>query len=258
MSVERTPSVGQPDRAATAPAVRFVGLGLRWAGAAAPLIDGLDLELPAGRVSALVGASGCGKSTLLRLAAGLLAPSAGEVRLEGPPLGPGGRAFVFQSPNLLAWRTVEDNVSLPLQLQGRSEPAAVEAALSAVGLLGARALLPRALSGGMRMRVSLARALVTRPSLLLLDEPFGALDAITRRSLHGVFAAAWAERGATVLMVTHDIEEAVLLADRVVVLGGQPLSVRAVRDIPGDRPRPDSARYAPAAIEAVRALEAAL
>lgn len=255
-SPERT--AAPPPAAPSPPAVRFCGLGLRWPGAAEALIEGLDLALPAGQVSALVGASGCGKSTLLRLAAGLIAPSAGQVRLDGPPLGPGGVAFVFQSPNLLAWRTVEDNVALPIQVQGRVDGAAVEAALAAVGLLEARAALPRALSGGMRMRVSLARALVTRPALLLLDEPFGALDAITRRALHGVFAAAWAERGATVLMVTHDLDEAVLLADRVVVVGGRPLQVRAARDIPGPRPRPASARYSPEAIAAVRALEAAL
>jgi NitT/TauT family transport system ATP-binding protein len=238
-----------------AEAIGLYNLCFRWPGASVPLLDSFNLALPKGRVSALVGPSGCGKSTLLRLLAGLVVADAGEVELGGLSSEPGARAFVFQAPTLLPWRSVEDNVALPLQLGGRPDPAAVTRALAQVGLTDARGLLPHALSGGMRMRVSLARALVTQPQLLLLDEPFGALDAITRRSLQGAFSEAWARLETTVIMVTHDVEEAVLLADRVVVLGGAPLQVRAVHDVVRTAPRGPAGRFAPEVGAQVRLLE---
>ena len=233
--------------------VHLEDITFRWNPDAPPLVEGFDLRCEAGRVTALVGASGSGKSTLLRLMAGLETPEHGSVSTGAGE--PGALAMVFQAPTLLPWTTVRGNVCLPLELLGRAADE-VDAALERVGLLDAADKLPRELSGGMQMRASLARALVTRPSLLLLDEPFSALDAITRRRLHGVFSAAW--RDATVVLVTHDIDEAVLLADRVVVLGGTPLEVAA--DVPVSLPRPRVAeqRHDRRVAELIQQVEGAL
>ncbi len=225
-----------------------------WPGATEPLLDGFDLEVAPSKVTVLVGESGCGKSTVLRLAVGLLTPLAGTV-LGGDAEA---RAFVFQSPNLLPWRTVADNVALPLELQGKTQRGAVDRALAAVGLFDAADALPGQLSGGMRMRASLARALVVSPGLLVLDEPFSALDAITRRSAWSTFQDAWREHGSTVLMVTHDIDEAVLLGDRVVVVGGAPLAVRGIHTIDIPQPRPASLRHDPRVARYVADIEATL
>lgn len=216
--------------------VQLERVDFRWAPGEPLLLEGFDLVCEPGAVTAIVGASGSGKSTLLRLMAGLVAAEGGTVRTGVQ--GPGDLAYVFQAPTLLPWRSLRDNVMLPLTLLSSPEPdAAVAAALERVGLTAEGDKLPRALSGGMQMRASLARALVTRPQLLLLDEPFSALDAITRRRLHGVFQNAWQD--ATVVLVTHDIDEAVLLADRVVVLGERPL--RVVADLGIELPRPRGA-----------------
>lgn len=234
--------------------MRFSSVRFSWPGADAPLIDGLSLELAAGAITAVVGPSGSGKSTLLRLAAGLLRPEQGEVTGAAR----GEMAFVFQSPNLLPWRTIRDNVALPLQLRGapRAERRSrADEVLARVGLAEVAGSLPRALSGGMKMRASLARALVTEPRILLMDEPFSALDTFTRRQMHAEFLGLWQRTGLTVMFVTHDLEEAVSLSDRVVVIAGRPLAI--VRDEPIGLPRPRP-RHDAALLDIVRALEQAM
>jgi NitT/TauT family transport system ATP-binding protein len=193
----------------------------------ARVLDGLDLDVAKGSFVALLGPSGCGKSTLLRLVAGLDAPDAGSVTLEG-----GARvAFVFQDPHLLPWRTVLANATLPLELAGDSLAEAREElaqrALADVGLADAMTKLPHELSGGMRMRASLARALVTRPDLLLLDEPFAALDEMTRQRLDDQLRGLWAQLGFTVMFVTHSVDEAAYLAERAVVFSARPARIVA-------------------------------
>lgn len=242
-----------PGAAAIAAPVQFSQVCFAWPGARESLLADFSLTAEAAAVTAIVGPSGSGKSTLLRLAAGLLAPSAGTI--TAGPAGPGHRAYVFQSPTLLPWRTVSENVGLPLELAGKPDAAAVQDALSKVDLTHAAHLLPRQLSGGMQMRASLARALVTQPELLLLDEPFGALDALTRRQVQQVFQAAWQRAQATVLLVTHDIDEAVRLSDRVIAVGDSPLRVRADVPIPLSHPR---GRHDPAVGALVEQIEGAL
>lgn len=187
------------------------------------LVD-VNFEVPAGQFAALLGPSGCGKSTLLRIAAGLLPPSAGRVRIDA-----GARAavlsFVFQDATLMPWASVFDNVWLPLRLQGVSRAAArtaVTAQLHAMGLIDRAAAFPHQLSGGMRMRVSIARALVTQPDLLLMDEPFAALDEITRQRLNDDLLALWHRRRFTTVFVTHSVFEAVYLAERVCIMSARP------------------------------------
>lgn len=183
-----------------------------------PTVDGANLEVQAGAFHCLVGRSGCGKTTLLKLAAGLLRPDAGAVRFEGAPRDIG---FVFQAPNLLEWLRVADNVLLPVTLHGRPSSAERERAQQLLDQLGLGAhaqKYPRQLSGGQQSRVALARAQMLHPSLLLLDEPFAALDAITREELQHDLRAMCRATGTTVLFVTHDIAEAVYLADRIDVV----------------------------------------
>lgn len=232
----------------------FVRVTVGFERGAAPLLDGFDLALVPGESVAIVGASGCGKSTLLRLMAGLLAPWSGAVH-AGPPAE---RAMVFQQPTLLPWRTVAENVALPLVLRGEPDAGRVARALDDVGLAPAASALPRALSGGMAMRASLARAMVTAPSVLLLDEPFGALDALTRRRVQAAFVEAWEARAATVLLVTHDLDEAAALCDRVVLVGGRPLQVLADARVPLPRPRGPHHRHDPAVASVVSQLERSL
>ena len=187
-------------------------------------LAGISLALAHGSFTALVGPSGVGKSTLLRILGGLLQPSEGAVQLRGvaPHLSKEPIGIVFQRENLMPWRTAYDNVCLPLQLQGVRAPERVQSLLQLVGLDGFAHSYPSQLSGGMAQRVALARALVHRPDLLLLDEPFGALDALTRERMGQELLRIWRAMPVTVFMVTHSISEAVLLADEVLVMTGYP------------------------------------
>lgn len=226
-------------------------------------VGGVDLAVEPGSFTAFLGPSGCGKSTLLRMIAGLDRPTAGSVDVGGAPAGDRGVpiAFVFQDAHLLPWRNVLDNAALPLELAGAGKVErrdAARAVLMDVGLADAAGRFPAELSGGMRMRVSLARALVTRPRLLLLDEPFAALDELTRNRLDDRLRALWRERGTTVIFVTHSITEAVYLAERAVVFSRRPARVVADRRLalPADRAAP--LRGEPAFAAEVRALQEAL
>lgn len=209
-------------------------------GAALPVLDRITLDVAPGGFVALLGPSGCGKSTLLRLVAGLEAPDAGRIAVDGVPVsGPDpSRLLVFQDPTLYPWRTVRGNVALGLEARRvRGERAArAEAALRLVGLEGFADVFPHQLSGGMAQRAALARALVNEPRLLLLDEPLGKLDALTRLALQAEILRLWQETRFTALLVTHDVEEALILAERVIVLSDRPAAIRA--DIPVERPYP--------------------
>jgi NitT/TauT family transport system ATP-binding protein len=205
-------------------------------------LRGVDLSVFRGEFVCVVGASGSGKSTLLSIVAGLSRPSIGEVLVDGRPVtGPGpDRGFVFQSGAVFPWRTVESNVAFGLELlrlPRRERMARVEWYLAETDLLELRRVLPKHLSGGERQRVAIARALVGEPDVLLLDEPFGALDVQTRQDMEVFVHRLWQDTGATVLMVTHDVEEAVFLGQRVVVLAGSPGRVAAdvAVDLPGER-----------------------
>lgn len=203
----------------------------------------VDLAVDEGTFTSLIGPSGCGKSTLLRVLADLVEPTKGQVAIQGQPPNVARRArqigFVFQDPALLDWRSVLENVALPLELQGtkRAErEAEARRLLSLVGLEGFEAVWPSQLSGGMRQRAAIARALSTSPRVMLMDEPFGALDQITRDRMNLELVRIFEATGITVLFVTHSIREAVLLSDRVVVISPRP--GRIVRTIDVDLPRP--------------------
>jgi NitT/TauT family transport system ATP-binding protein len=231
-------------------------------------LAGLDLEVRPGEFLALLGPSGCGKSTALRIIAGLSAPSAGTVTWPELPVPTADKArigFVFQEPTLMPWASVFDNVALPFALrrlpQAYAKPRA-EAALDRVGLAGFRDAYPRELSGGMRMRVSIARALATEPQLLLMDEPFAALDEITRFKLNDDLLAMWQALRTTVVFVTHSVFESVYLANRVVVMAARP--GRVFTEIAIDAPYPrggnfrTSAEYAASCRQVSEALAQAM
>jgi NitT/TauT family transport system ATP-binding protein len=230
-----------PGPAAAGIPVRATGVVRRFtAQAAAPVevLAGIDLEVPPSEFVALLGPSGCGKSTLLRLVAGLDTPDGGSVTVGGRPVRrrehPEAIAFVFQEAHLLPWRTLVKNVELPLELRGMAAGERRERALhmlERVGLADARDRYPSQLSGGMQLRGSLARALVTDPALLLLDEPFAALDEITRQRLDGLIHALWRERRFTALFVTHSLREAVFLSQRAIMFSRRPAHVVADRRI---------------------------
>ncbi len=206
----------------------------------------VSLSIQAGAFVALAGPSGVGKSTLLRLLAGLLRPSSGQITIAGHPAyhTPEPIGLVFQKDNLMPWRTVAENARLPLELQGESGPEVkrrVQKILDLVGLTGFEQNYPAQLSGGMAQRVALARALIHAPNLLLLDEPFGALDALTRERMGQELLRIWQAMPVTVIMVTHSITEAVFLADEVMVMGGDPGNGRPAaitQRIPIQLPRP--------------------
>jgi NitT/TauT family transport system ATP-binding protein len=245
------------------------GIGKRFRSGVAALA-GIDLDIAEGEFLSLVGPSGCGKTTLLRIIAGLTEPSEGERRLslaaDGKGRIPSGRVgFVFQDPTLMPWCTVADNVLLPFRLAGKIGPAERErvgAEIRAVGLAGFERAYPRQLSGGMRMRVSIARALVTDPDLLLLDEPFAALDEITRMALNDDLLRLWVGRRTTVVFVTHSVFESVYLSTRIAVVTARPGHIAANWPVALRQPRtPDmrsSTAYAEQCKRVSRALAAAM
>jgi len=229
--------------------VRVQDLAFDYANGTA-VIDGLTLGLHDGEFVTILGGSGTGKSTLLRLVGGLLAPTSGVVEVAGTPVtGPRKEiGFVFQDARLLPWKTVLANVLLPTRASGRTTPEQRQRAmdlLAAVGLGAAARRYPTELSGGMAQRVGLARMLMHDPPILLMDEPFAALDALTREGLSEELQSLWMRERKTVLFVTHSIPEAVFLADRVVVLGNRPAQIIASVDVTLPRPRTIEAMASP-------------
>jgi NitT/TauT family transport system ATP-binding protein len=205
-----------------------------------PVLERISLSIAPGEFVALLGPSGCGKSTLLRLVAGLEPPRAGRIATDGDVIaGPDpSRVVVFQDPTLYPWRTVWKNVALGPEARGllRSQGGRVDDALRLVGLSGFANAYPHQLSGGMAQRAALARALVNEPRLLILDEPLGKLDSLTRLEMQGELLALWRRSGFTALLVTHDVEEALFLASRVIVLSARPAHI--VAEVVNDRPYP--------------------
>lgn len=216
-------------------------------GEAFTALDNVTLDCTPGSFTALIGPSGCGKSTILRLALGLDQPDSGGIRIGGltskQATANGDTGVAFQDAALLPWRSLEGNIALPIDVLGKSRAefaSRIAELIELVGLKGFEKSLPGELSGGMRQRASIARALVTRPGILFLDEPFGALDQILRRQMNIELQRIWSESQATTLLVTHGIDEAVFLADRVVVMQNSPGRISATIDVPFARPRDKS------------------
>jgi NitT/TauT family transport system ATP-binding protein len=229
-----TDIVGQPI------GIRNVSHQFELEGAPLPVLDNVSFSVEPGEFVALLGPSGCGKSTLLRLLAGLDHPTRGELTVGGETVGEPdpSRILVFQDPTLFPWRTVWDNVALGLEAQGilKTSRHRVDEAIELVGLNGFDKAYPHQLSGGMAQRVALARALVNEPRLLLLDEPLGKLDSLTRLAMQGELVSLWQRAGLTAVLVTHDVEEAIFLAQRVIIFGPRPAKI--VADLDVDLPYP--------------------
>jgi ABC-type nitrate/sulfonate/bicarbonate transport system ATPase subunit len=212
-------------------------------GAKQPILDNINLSIKPGEFVSIVGASGCGKSTLLRLITGLDNDYSGELRVDGKSIaGPSlARGIVFQEHRLFPWLTVAQNIAVGLLnnkvFSDQEKTASIREHIALVGLRGFEEAYPHQLSGGMAQRVAIARALVNRPEILVLDEPLGALDAFTRFHLQNELQRIWAEEGITMILVTHDIEEAVYLGDRAVILESRPGRIRKIVDIDLPRPR---------------------
>jgi NitT/TauT family transport system ATP-binding protein len=238
MALART-SVDAPGGASLS--IRRVNHRFALEGAPLETLRNIDLDIEPGEFVALLGPSGCGKSTLLRLVAGLEPPSEGEIVCNGDPVhGPDpSRVVVLQEPTLYPWRKVRENVALGPEARGalRRERARIEETLSLVGLQAFANAYPHQLSGGMAQRVALARALVNDPSLLILDEPLGKLDSLTRLSMQGEIVNLWRRAGFTVLLVTHDVEEALLMSTRIIVLSDRPAAIKADIRLPQPYPR---------------------
>jgi NitT/TauT family transport system ATP-binding protein len=240
---------GEPD--AHAGRIEIAGIAKTYdeGGTAVPALLPLDLSIRAREFVVLLGPSGCGKTTLLRMIGGLVRPSAGELAIAGRTLWRDGRrdktalaelGMVFQDANLFPWLSVEDNIALPLRLRGvpkAERRARAQALCRLVGIAGFERRRPRALSGGMRQRAAIARALAGEPRILLMDEPFGALDAMTRDQMNLELLRIHATSGCTVVLVTHSIAEAVFLADRIVLLSPRPGRIETVAAVPFARPR---------------------
>ncbi len=227
---------------ATALSLHNVGKTYRIDGQSLPVLQRIGLEVGRGEFLGIVGASGCGKSTLLRLIAGLDDRFDGDILIDGQPVaGPGvERSLVFQDHRLFPWLSVWDNIGLgldSLELSRREREARIREQLELVGLTGFAQAWPHQLSGGMAQRAAIARALVSRPDILLMDEPFGALDSITRAHLQEELLRIWRERRITVVIVTHDVDEAVFLGDRVAVMEPRPGRVQSVIEVDLPRPR---------------------
>jgi NitT/TauT family transport system ATP-binding protein len=244
MILEQTAMTGQP-AAAVKPIVRLSEVDKVYANGTVALRK-LDLKVQPGEFVSLLGPSGCGKSTALRIIADLGDHTAGRVDRPGQDRSDasGEIGFVFQEPHLMPWADVFDNIYLPLQLAGQSRNAAKDAVLSVIEMVGLQNFTkayPRELSGGMKMRVSIARALVTKPKLLLMDEPFAALDEITRNRLSNDLLQIWANTSSTVMFVTHSVYESVFLSSRIVVMAARP--GRIIGEISIDRPYPRDAEF---------------
>jgi len=213
-----------------------------WDGDAVAALENINLDIPENQFISLVGPSGCGKSTLLRLLGGLITPTDGNMRIAGSPVdGPREEiGFVFQKATLLPWKTLLDNVLFPLSIMKQMKPDSEQVArnlLALAGLEGFEEKHPDELSGGMQQRAALCRALVHDPDILLMDEPFGALDALTREEMSLELLRIWTEKPKTIVFVTHSITEAVLMSDRVVVMSPRPGRIQEIIDIPIPRPR---------------------
>jgi len=257
-----------PPTATEHPRLRIEGLSrdFRTRSGVTHAVSGIDLEIAHGEFVALIGRSGCGKTTLLRMIGGLLPPTEGTIAVDGRALWNGGQVdgsavgmlgFVFQESNLFPWFSVLDNIALPMKLRGvgkRERRARAAEYADLVGLGDFTGSYPRELSGGMRQRAAIARALVTEPELLLMDEPFGALDALTRERMNLELQRIVLETSSTVVFVTHDIPEAVFLADRIVHMTPRPGRVRQVLPAEFPKPRGIELQTEPAFNEIVRRL----
>lgn len=243
--------------------VRVENLSVIFSGAAEDLqaVQDLTFCVEPQEFVCVLGPSGSGKSTLLRVLAGLLSPTSGSVEISSPSDSPPRIAMVFQQANLMPWRTALQNITLPLELKGVDSHTAqrlAEEMIALIGLQGFENAWPGHLSGGMAQRVALARALIQQPDLLLLDEPFGALDALTRERMGAELLRIWQNLRTTVLMVTHSISEALLLSDRVLVMTQRPGRIALDLPVPFPRPRQEEIRYTPEFAMQARRLKAAI
>lgn len=249
MSAPLTPPLSRQEREETVPkpkvSIRGVDMVFRGEGKETRVLDHLDLDVREGEFVCILGPSGCGKSTLLNIVGGFLAPTAGTVTIDGEPVsGPDARRiFVFQERGVFPWLTVEGNIGFGLgKLPAAERRRRIEHYVKLVGLSGFENAYPQELSGGMKQRVEVARALAVNPDVLYLDEPFGALDSITRLVMRGELLRIWGAEKKTILFVTHDIDESVQLADRVVVMSQRPATIRRIVDIDMAHPRDLSSR----------------
>jgi len=249
-----------PDTAAPRVAVRGLAKEFRARRTTVRAIDDVDLHVQAGEFVCIIGASGCGKSTLLNIVGGLESATTGTVEIDGEPvIGPGpDRGMVFQTYSLYPWKTVAQNIGFGLELAkvGRRErQERIDELLGIMELSAFADQLPKELSGGMRQRVAIARALAAQPDVLLLDEPFGALDAITKRSMQEFIRTVWLRTGVTILMVTHDVPEAIYLSQRIYVMSPRPGRVTTVIDVPFGTTRGPSVKRDPRFLDLVDEME---